>query len=226
MNMEHFNVIITTRLKDNPVARLLAELDTNIRYISLRRGEFVFSGKIGVKYLTREMFLQAVKNRTIYRDIIELKREFTEPIIVIEGDARTADRADDLAAVQGAEVFISVLNRIPILATHDEMETAQLLFMLAAQVGTGLDVEPGTEDEAAALAAAETDQDSVETIVTRIPDIDPGTAKSLIRRFGSLDKLRAADVAELKKVAGIGLKRARKIHAFLNQEGVPQNSVR
>jgi len=224
--MEHFNVIITTRLKDNPVARMLAELDTNIRYISLRRGEFVFSGKIGVKYLTREMFIQAVKNRNIYRDIIELKREFTEPIIVIEGDARTAGRADELAAIQGAEVFISVLNRIPILTTHDEMETAQLLFMLAAQVGTGLDAEPGMEDEAAAMVAANADQDSVETMVIRIPDIDPPTAKALIRRFGTLDKLRAADITELKKVAGIGLKRARKIHAFLNQEGVPQNSVR
>ncbi len=218
--MENFNIVITARLKDNPVTRFLDELGTTIKFISLRRGEFVLAGRIGVKYVTRQAFIQGVKDRTVYRDIIELKREYSEPILVVEGD-RGLEVAQDVTTLQSAQIYISALNRIPILTTRDEAETAQLLFMLTAQFGSNMDQTANTFSTGEAVEpAAETkveDVDPVHRIVQMLPNVDRALAESLLNHFGSLAGLFAAELKDLKKVEGLGPKRAKRIHDFLHQ---------
>jgi ERCC4-type nuclease len=218
--MENFNIVITARLKDNAVTRYLDELGTTIRFISLRRGEFVLAGKIGVKYVSRQSFIQGIKDRTIYRDMIELKREYTEPIMVIEGD-RGLEDAQDVTTLQSAQIYISVLNRIPILTTRNEAETAQLLFMLTAQFGSNMDQTAASfstgEGAGVAVGTKLEGIDPVRQIVQMLPDVDPALAESLLNHFGSLAKLCAADLKELKKAEGVGPKRAKRIFDFLQQ---------
>lgn len=227
--MESFNIIISARLKDNPVVRLLDELGTNIRYMSLRRGEFLLSDKIGIKYMTAETFDQSVKSRSIYREIVEVKREYTEPVLIIEGNIKGAAVSLDLTVWQAAEIFISVVNRIPIIRTANNVETAQLLFMLAAQVGAGFDIAASMASEEAAPTSAPTavameddGGDPVRRIVRSLPDVGPVLAEALLARFGSLAGLCAAGREELKRVTGVGPKRAKLIYDFLRRKQVQQ----
>ncbi|MEO0152723.1 MAG: excinuclease ABC subunit UvrC [candidate division WOR-3 bacterium] len=57
-------------------------------------------------------------------------------------------------------------------------------------------------------------------IDTSILDIIPGLSKKkkleLLRYFGSIERIRKADIEEIKKVPGIGEKTARKIYLYLN----------
>lgn len=215
--MENFKIIIASRLKNNPVARFLSELGTNVNYVSLRRGEFVLSTDIGVKYMTGEQFVQAISNRSIYRDIIELKREYASPVVIVEGPDPLHDPRLDLTMAHAALLFMSVLNRVPVLFANNEVETAQMLFMLTGQVGSGLDLHKAVSDEKTRKPAeASTADDPRQRIVESVPGVGPALAKALLHHFGSLAGLFAAKVDDLRQVEGVGPKRAKEIFGFLN----------
>ncbi|MGB9589873.1 MAG: excinuclease ABC subunit UvrC, partial [Candidatus Hydrothermia bacterium] len=55
----------------------------------------------------------------------------------------------------------------------------------------------------------------MESVLDGLDGIGPGRKRALIRYFGSLERLRGADLAEIEKVPGIGKKLAREIYEFL-----------
>ncbi len=229
--MDTFKIIVSTRLKGSQVAEVLEELGTEVKYVTLRRGDFVLADQFGIMYITKDDFVRRIKNRTIYRDILEFKREFASPVVLIEGEDPFHDASLDLATVQGAVLFASVLNRVPILTTVNDVETAQMIFMIAAQAGSGLmwqRVMPTKEDNVLKPPQApptipgdngngdENGGDPRVGIIANLPEVGPSLAEGLLRHFGSLSKLFGADIKTLRKVEGIGPKRAEKIFAFLN----------
>jgi len=236
--MDTFKIIISTRLKGSQVAEVLEELGTEVNYVTLRRGEFVLADQFGVMYITRDDFVDRIKKRTIYRDILEFKREFASPVVIIEGEDPFHDPSLDLATIQGVVLFASVLNRVPLLTTVNDVETAQMIFMIAAQAGSGLmwqRVMPTKEDNvlnppAVPPPASPTKPedhgdgngngngsgDPRVGIIATLPDVGHSLAEGLLKHFGSLSRLFAADIKTLRKVEGIGPKRAERIFAFLN----------
>lgn len=217
--MDGFKIIVSTRMKNNPVARYLEELGTDVRYITLRRGEFLLADKYGITYYSREQFTDSIKRRTIYRDVLELKREYENPMIIVEGDEPFSNNGIALPTVHGALLFISVLNQIPILYTADETDTAQMIFMLSAQTTSAIDWKIAMAARESSASEGRQGQDIGDPrvgIIGLLPDVGPALAEGLLNHFGSLSKLFAADVKDLKRVEGIGPKRAEKIFAFLN----------
>lgn len=228
--MDSFKIIISTRLKGSQVAEVLEELGTETNYVTLRRGDFVLADQFGVMYIKREDFIERIKKRTIYRDILEFKREYASPVVLIEGENPFHDKSLDLATIQAVVLFASVLNRVPILTTVDDVETAQMIFMIAAQAGSGLmwqRVMPTKGDNVLnppPMPPPISDNndngngsgDPRVSIIANLPDVGPSLAEGLLHYFGSLSKLFAADIKTLRKVEGIGPKRAEKIFAFLN----------
>ncbi len=228
--MDALKLIISTRLKGSQVAEVLEELGTEVKYVTLRRGDFVLADQFGVMYISKDDFVERIKKRTIYRDILEFKREFASPVVIIEGEDPFHDAFLDLATIQGVVLFASVLNRVPILTTVNDVETAQMIFMIAAQGGSGLmwqRVMPTKEDNVLnpppipPIVPGENDNgngsgDPRVSIIANLPEVGPSLAEGLLSYFGSLSKLFAADIKTLRKVEGIGPKRAEKIFAFLN----------
>ena len=216
--MNAFQITISTRLRDNPVAQTLAELGTDIRHITLRRGDFVLGGRFGIKYYLGDEFIKAVLNRSIYREILELKREFSDPVIIVEGEDSLYHPDLNLATVHGAVLFAALPNRVPILMTRNDMETAQMIFMMAAQTSNSVDWQMAAAAHGKPIAPSGSNGrgDPRIGIIANLPDVGPSLAKGLLKHFGSLSRLFAAKVTDLKKVEGIGPKRAEKIFAFLN----------
>jgi len=214
--MSAFQIIASARLKSHPVARFLDELGTDIRYLPLRRGEFVLGGKFGIKYYTGPDFVRAIKDRSFYREILEIKRAFSHPLIIIECENLYDESDLTLAAIHGALMFASVPNRVPILTTRNDTETAQMIFMMSAQASQNIDWQMADRADPENETAGRNNGDPRLGIVAHIPDVGPSLAKNLLKHFGSLSRLFAARIKDLRKVQGIGLKRAEKIHAFLN----------
>lgn len=217
--MEGFSIIMASRLKENPVARVLGELDAEINFITLRRGEFILGKGLCIKYLAGDQFADMVRDRSIYREIAELKREYAEPTMIVEGGDPFHDSSISLSSLQSALLFITVQNRVPILSTRNETETAQIIFILAGQSGKSLmppDIDTSSE-EIPDLSGGNGHGDPRLRIIAALPDVGPARAKALMAHFGSLAKLFAAGVDELKNVSGVGAKRAEKIHSFLNR---------
>ena len=52
-----------------------------------------------------------------------------------------------------------------------------------------------------------------------VPGIGPKTARALLRHFGSLERVRAANCEQIAEVSAISAKRARILYAALHQQG-------
>lgn len=57
-----------------------------------------------------------------------------------------------------------------------------------------------------------------ESLLDECPAISPKRKEALLRRFGSVKRIRAADAIELESVPGIGKKSAGEIHAWLQNQ--------
>jgi excinuclease ABC subunit C len=66
-----------------------------------------------------------------------------------------------------------------------------------------------------AIQYHQTLRDEVSTVLEDVPGVGPETRRRLLRRFGSVDGVRAASVAELRDVAGVGEKTAEAIRSRL-----------
>ena len=58
-----------------------------------------------------------------------------------------------------------------------------------------------------------------ESILDECPGVSEGRKQSLLRRFGSVARIRRASVETIAKVPGIGLKLAETIAGFLKERG-------
>jgi excinuclease ABC subunit C len=58
----------------------------------------------------------------------------------------------------------------------------------------------------------------VESVLDDVPGLGEVRRKSLLKRFGSLKKLRAAGVEEIAEIPGIGLRTAEAIVAALESQ--------
>ncbi|MDS1269485.1 excinuclease ABC subunit UvrC [Lipingzhangella sp. LS1_29] len=60
----------------------------------------------------------------------------------------------------------------------------------------------------------------------QVPGVGPGRRKALLRRFGSLRRLREATVAEISEVSGIGPATAQAVHEALTESGGSDDQTR
>ena len=59
------------------------------------------------------------------------------------------------------------------------------------------------------------------SVLSEIPGLGPARVKELLRHFGSVTRLRAATVAEIAEVKGIGPALAKTVHGHLRADGAP-----
>ncbi len=227
--MNEISIIASSHLQENPVPRLLGELGTTVRFITLKKGDFLLSGKYGVAYMSYDIFAESLKSRQFYRTIMEMKAEYQSPIMIVEGDVPRSSRID-ATTYQNALLFASVTNRVPLLFTANEMETTHLIFMLAGQSSHQLDpqeiishekVDDASDaSEARAVSHGKKGQNrSRLEILKMVPEINNASAQALIDRFKTLSQIFASDAKNLQKVSGIGPKRALAIYQFFNRNG-------
>jgi excinuclease ABC subunit C len=58
-------------------------------------------------------------------------------------------------------------------------------------------------------------RDDVSTVLEEVPGVGPELGTRLLRRFGSVDGVRGASIAELRGIAGVGERTAETLHSRL-----------
>lgn len=247
--MRQLSIIAETLSAGSPVAQLLSERGVEIVKANLPAGNFQITQSSAVLMVSMAEFTSWIAEKTVFRRVTEFKRAVAEPIVIVEGLLDLQEpRKVSLAATRGALAFIAVHNRIPILFGADAKECAELLYAMLNQVqnGMGLTVdlakigtEPPVVEPTSPTEAAPDHTDAgaggngngngkspadlkalPEQIVRMIPEIGPTSAKALLRRFGNLKGVFAANANDLTKIEGIGPKKAKKIAAFLSGRGL------
>jgi ERCC4-type nuclease len=219
-------IIIDNLMADAPVVERLRSRGMEVTTTNLLSGHFRITDRCGILYVSAEEFSRWTAERDVYRRVSEFKRAVREPVVIVEGKKPTNGKTPSPGAMRGALAFLAVHNRIPVLFSATEAETADLIYAMANQIQNGMGERLGaigTEPEAAKTEGGSGNGNGsseslkpCEQIVRLVPDVGPTTAKAMLQRFGNLRGLFTASTRELTKIEGVGPKKAKRIAAFFD----------
>jgi ERCC4-type nuclease len=200
-------LIANIKEKDTPLIPLLEREGVAIKFTPLKLVDYIAAGKIAIIKRTMDEFVAELKNKMVYRTAIEFKRDFPDPLYIVEGK-QTVD-SSSANTVRAGITYLTVLNRIPIIFTDSAEDTSRYISLLLKQS------EYAPEREEMPVAEVQPDErqpmegNYQEQIVALIPSLTPGDAKALMDRFSNLKALFGASEADLKSIKSIGPKKAK-----------------
>ena len=196
------------------VAKILSKR-CELREKLLTVADYQLSERVGVERKTVADFLQSITDGRLFQQLSDLKKTFSRPILLIEGDDDMFELRDmHPNAIRGALAAIATDLKVPILWTKSQLETAELLFTIAKREqvqlkrGIALRAKP-------AFRSLNQEQ---EFLVGGLPKISGVLAKRLLKRFETPERVFTATEEELKEVDGIGEKLAKKIRKLLTKK--------
>lgn len=205
-------LIASNHEKDGPVVKHLQALGLQIRYANLKFGDFLVSGTTAIERKDSNAFIESIEDKSIFRQLIDFKREFSNPLYLIEGCDLYKTKIVNATKIRSAISYVTILNHIPIIFTQDPKDSAEYIYMISRQAEHGLTFNPIEDKKKEKFSE---DKEAQLSVVEHIPDIGTAIAMSMLKQFKSLKKLFNASKADLIKVDGIGDKRAEKILKFI-----------
>jgi len=197
-------IVVDTREKQSLVIPNLIEKNANIKFEKLEIGDYIV-GEIAIERKTFSDFISSTLNKRIQQQLLNLKK-YPKYLLIIEG------RSDYINEIQQAEcqekkikihpnairgMFLSIIFdfNVPIIFTQDEEETATFLILLAKKqekTKTNISLRPNKSNL--------TLEEQKQFILEGFPGIGPVTAKQLLEKFNSLERIFTATKEELKTI--------------------------
>jgi len=207
-------VFLDDRELKSACARKLYELGALLKPVRLPVGDYVLSGRACIERKTSADFETSIIDGRLFQQAKELVDNFASPIIAITGNG--FERVQQ-KALQGAFISIAVDYKIPLFFFDDDEKLADFVFALGFREQLLAPREMKLQFDKRAFSLAEQQQ----VIVESLPLIGPKNAKSLLKHFGSIEKIVNASEDALQEVEGIGEKRAKEIKRILTERYAP-----
>mgnify|MGYP000285864859 CR=1 FL=1 len=204
-------VCVDNRELRSQTAKCLAELGVKLVPEQLTVADYIISDRVAVERKTTEDFLQSIIDKRLFQQLANLKKSYTAPILIIEGENIYKGKAISPDAVRGALASIVLDFGIPILWTKTPSETAHLIYALTKREQIKEKRYPSIKKEKVPLS----DKELQEYIVSSLPGIDLTLARRLLKDLKTVENVFTASEDTLKKVKGIGEKTAKKIREIL-----------
>lgn len=179
----------------------------------LEVADYVLSPRIAVERKSAEDLVASILDKRLFSQVERLKQSYDQVIYLIEGEDLYQAGNLHPNAIRGALSYLVVLNGVSLFRSDGPQDSALLLATMArhAQHGLGYEISAHPKRRAASPRL------QMRYLVEDLPGIGPKTARALLGEFGSLRALFAAGEAELRRVPGIGAKRALGIHELLTR---------
>jgi ERCC4-related helicase len=210
----NITVIVDQREYRSNVVKNLAIKGVTIEPQQLDVGDYVLSSRIGVERKNTQDFISSLIEGKLFKQLQRLRDAYSRPILILEGENLFTHRNMNHNAIYGSLASISVDYGIPIITTKDELETANLLSVLAKR-------EQKEEKKAVAIRGEKTQMSLNERqqfLVEGLPNVSAVLAKRLLMHFGSIKDIANASEEELQEVEGIGKNIASEIIKLLNSD--------
>lgn len=208
-------ILVDYREQRSGVIESLRRLGVRCRLVSLPAGDYVVDRDIFVERKSSPDFINSLTGGRLFNQLNRMAGRGRRRLLIIEGLSPTFYPGASAEAVRGALVAITVSWGIPILFSECPEETAELLARIEKQqIKRSLS---GTRKTYWGRKA-EDSPSGKRKILESLPLIGPRIAESLLKEFGSLEKVFSATGEDLARVKGIGRTRADKIRDILKEE--------
>ncbi len=213
-NRAKTKVIVDQREYRSSVAKNLTIKGVDIEAKQLDVGDYILSSRIGVERKNVDDFLSSLISKNLFKQISKLKNAYSRPLLVLEGENVLTRRNINQNAIFGSLASISIDYGIPIITTHDEKETADLLRVIANR-------EQNKDNKSVSIRGEKTQmspREQQQFLVEGLPYVSSVLAKRLLYHFGNIKDIANASTEELTEVNGIGKNIAREIVNLFNRE--------
>ena len=203
------------REKGTHIIKELIDLGIEVRLEQLPVGDYIASAKVGIEYKSVGDFAQSIIDGRLLQQLIELKRMFEKPVMIVEGfeNIYTA-RNIHPHALQGMLATIAISFGIPLLFTKTNKETAQLISIIARREQEEDNTPPSLHTSKKPLSTKELQ----EYIVSAFPGIGASLAKPLLQEFKTVKNMVNATEEQLMNVHLIGTEKAKRMREVLDSE--------
>ncbi len=189
-------IIIDTREKQSLIAANLLEKNTNIKFELLEIGDYLIKNTI-IERKTLPDLLQSMINKRLFNQLREIKK-YPNYILLIEGDKETEIPENMKNPFKGLILSIITQDKVPIIFTKDQEETADYLILLAKRFEKQTQ-EAGIRQSKSFQSLHERKQ----FILEGFPGIGPKLANQLMKDYSSLNKIFTLSTEELKLIKGL-----------------------
>jgi ERCC4-type nuclease len=203
---EDFLIICDNRETSSPVVRNLSLMDVKLKLEQLIVADYIISERIGIERKSSKDFNDSLKDGRLFNELIELKKNFEKPILILEGDPFTESAINE-NALYGAITSIILKFDILVYKTNDPMDSAKFLYQLAKKEYSESKGEPKLRFEKKPIEM----NHLLEYIVAGIPGINSLRAKNLLKELKTLKNIFNSDYGDLMKIENIGKKIAEEI---------------
>jgi ERCC4-related helicase/ERCC4-type nuclease len=214
LDSSEIKIYVDSRENSSKVVKDLYSLNLNLLLKKLDVGDYILSNDVAIEYKTVDDFVDSILDGRLISQLIELKRNFSKPLVLIEGEKDIyTTRNIHPNAINGMLSTIAVNFRIPLLFTKNSKESSNLIYTIAKreQIDSVKDFNPHTEKKMFNV------RDSQEYILSSLPNIGPNVGKALLREFGTIKNIVTADENQLQNVPKIGKKKASELYSLFNQ---------
>jgi Fanconi anemia group M protein len=181
----------------------------------LHVADYLLSDRVAVERKTCSDFVSSIVDGRLFKQMSELKSNFEHPVLIIEGDDLFSHGRDiHPNAIRGALASIATDYCVPIIWTANQLETANMLFVIAKR--EQLDVKKSVSIRG--KKKARSDNEAQEIIVSGLPKISIIKARNLLKHFKTPEKVFTAKEDKLKEVGGIGDELAKQIRKILTKK--------
>jgi Fanconi anemia group M protein len=209
-------IFVDPRETRSGVARFLQKAGVNLKLQNLGIGDYIVSDRVCIERKSALDFSDSLvnKRRNLFEQIHRMKNEYEKPLLVIEGDSIYGQRNVHPNVVRAVMATIAVDFSVPIIQTRDEADTASLIYVIAKreQMPNKTEVNPHGKKPSASLSEQQ------EYFISALPNIGIVTARNLLRRFKTIERILTASKEELMEVEHVGEKTAEHIKEVLNKE--------
>lgn len=212
-------IFADNRESRSTVFKALDRLGADLNICELDVGDFILSERVGVERKTAEDALSSFigeESGKIFRQCRDLALAYSRPILMLECDLpELFSRNINQGSIWG--MLRSILwNGCAIEFTHTSEGTARRLFELADQEQNGKDSNFQPHGKRSHLSK----NDQLIYTLSSLTNCNIGTdtARILLERFGSIEKVATSGIGELDDVPGIGKPTAEKIREFMTRQ--------
>tara|TARA_Y100000310_G_C20657006_1_gene802486 strand:- start:277 stop:942 length:666 start_codon:yes stop_codon:yes gene_type:complete len=215
-------ILVDHRERRSGIIKDLSKKGFEVEVAQLISADFILETKdregniltVGIEKKTQLDFLSSIMDKRILRQLVELKKNFSVPLLIIEGEKNIYTlRNFHPNAIRGMLASIAIDFQVPIIYTKSPRDTASVLTVIAKRLE-----KPTKHYSLLAKKKAPTIKEQQEYLVETLPGVGPTLARSLLKHFKTPKNVFNAREEELKKIDKMGEKKAERIIDAINEE--------
>lgn len=202
------------REKGNKVIKELDSMGTKLKLERLECGDYLLSSRCSIEFKTVEDFVDSLVDGRLMEQVKQLKSYYEKPAIVVEGGQDIYSvRNVHPNAIRGMIAAITISFGVPIITTKSPKDTAQMFLSIAKR-----EQDETEKDFSLHAMKPTTTKEMQEYFISALPGVGPSLAKTLLKHFGSIEKIMQASEKELTQVEMIGEKKAKDIRKIIEAD--------